>query len=351
MHKGVNGILWGVDFVLRHLLVPLDGSRLAEAILPATRHLARRLQADVTLLHVIEEKTPSRVHGEMHLARPGEAQTYLERIQQGLRQQGIDVRSHVHEAAEGDVARSIVRHAEEFGNDLIMLSTHGSSGVRNLLIGSIAQQVLGTGTTPVFVIHPEAGASARAGVEAGAGGEARAAGTGPGVRPFRCQRLAIPLDMKPHHEESLPLACELAAACHASLSLVTVVPRRNDLSGSEGASGRLLPLTARAALEVREREACEYLQQVAARLQMTCLQQANSQQTSNREFVPPATSWRVIRGEPASALVFFFADARIDLVVIASHALPAWQAFWEGSVTPRLLTQWRRPVLLVKARN
>jgi nucleotide-binding universal stress UspA family protein len=157
--------------------------------------------------------------------------------------------------------------------------------------------------------------------------------------------------MKPHHEKSLPLACELAAACHASLSLVTVVPRRNDLSGSEGASGRLLPLTARAALEVREREACEYLQQVAARLQMTCLQQANSQQTSNREFVPPATSWRVIRGEPASALVSFFADARIDLVVIASHALPAWQAFWEGSVTPRLLTQWRRPVLLVKARN
>ena len=59
--------------MLKHLLVPLDGSRLAEAALPAASFVAGRLGARVTLLHVIERDAPQEIHGERQLSEPEEA--------------------------------------------------------------------------------------------------------------------------------------------------------------------------------------------------------------------------------------------------------------------------------------
>ena len=67
----------GTEFKIRHLIVPLDGSRLAEAALPITRQLAQSLVAPVTLVHLIERHAPERIHGEHHLSSPGEAERYL----------------------------------------------------------------------------------------------------------------------------------------------------------------------------------------------------------------------------------------------------------------------------------
>ena len=60
--------------MFKHLLVPLDGSPLAEAALPAAAYLAQKLGASVTLLHVIEQDAPQEIHGERHLTDPDEAQ-------------------------------------------------------------------------------------------------------------------------------------------------------------------------------------------------------------------------------------------------------------------------------------
>ena len=57
---------------------------------------------------------------------------------------------------------------------------------------------------------------------------------------------------------------------------------------------------------------------------------------------------RVRRGEPVAELVRYFREQAIDLAVVATHALKGWTAFWEGSLTPRLLSQWRGPALLVR---
>ena len=62
------------------ILVPLDGSRLAEAVMPAARSLAAKLGARVLLLHVLEREPPEAVHGEPHLGTSQEALTYLESL-------------------------------------------------------------------------------------------------------------------------------------------------------------------------------------------------------------------------------------------------------------------------------
>jgi len=67
---------------LKHLLLPLDGSALAEAALPVAGYLAGVLNAKITLIHVIEKNAAAFIHGERHLTAHAEAEAYLEQIRQ-----------------------------------------------------------------------------------------------------------------------------------------------------------------------------------------------------------------------------------------------------------------------------
>src|SRR5438270_10981009 len=173
----------------RRLLVPLDGSRLAESVLPVVERLALVYQARVLLLHVLERGAPEEVHGERHLQELGEAETYLRDAAARLEARGIEVEWHAHEVPEGDMTGSIVGHVREEHADLIVMCTHGSGGVRDLLFGSIAQQVLKRGTAPVLLVR------------------ARHEGA---PQPFAPRRLLVPLDATAAAESALGPAQELA---------------------------------------------------------------------------------------------------------------------------------------------
>jgi nucleotide-binding universal stress UspA family protein len=76
---------------IRHVLAPLDGSNLAEAVLPIARGLATSLGATITLLHVIEHDAPETIHGEPHLMTAADAEAYLGRVAEELRAGGATV--------------------------------------------------------------------------------------------------------------------------------------------------------------------------------------------------------------------------------------------------------------------
>ena len=141
--------------MFKHLLVPLDGSGLAEAILPYAQVWAMRLGARLTLLHITEKHAPASVHGDRHLGSTEEAREYLKMQAQQWTLPGLNVESHVHADEERGVARMVVDQAAELGADLIVLNTHGSSGLREKLLGSIAQQVVHEGRVPVLLIRPQ----------------------------------------------------------------------------------------------------------------------------------------------------------------------------------------------------
>src|SRR3990172_2743476 len=159
--------------MFKHLLVPLDGSHLAESALPPTAYLARVLRASVTLVHLIERHAPKAVHGDRHLADPAEAAAYLADVAVRAFPPGTSVTCHVHTVAIDSVAHSISEHVAELGVDLVVLSTHGRSGPRTWLLGSIAQQVIVLGATPVLLVQPR---------------------ERPLDAPFTCRRLLVPLD-------------------------------------------------------------------------------------------------------------------------------------------------------------
>jgi nucleotide-binding universal stress UspA family protein len=292
-----------------HLLVPLDGSELAESVLPAAVHLARAAGARLTLLHVLEHNAPGAVHGQRHITTKQEGLRYLAATAHAL-PPGLLVEEHVHPNAEHDIARSIVAHAEELHVDLILLCTHGRAGLRRWLFGSIAQQVLALGATPVLVIYPR---------EMG------------GERSFRCREIMTPLDGDPAHEAGLGVALALAHTCGATLHLLAVVPTRTTVRGEGSPSATLLPVTTTALLELSQQAAGDYLQRQAAKAAAQGI----------------AVTHSVRRGEPAAAIAEVADEVHADLIVMATHGKTHTDAFWSGSVTPRISSKTKRPLLLV----
>ena len=298
--------------IFRHILVPLDGSRLAESALTTAVWLARKMDAQVTLIHIIEKNAPSEVHSDRHLVTPKEASKYLEELSHFPALSGLRVETHVHTAEVGDVARSIAEHSAELSPDLVVMCTHGKGGARRLLFGDIAQQVISLGKTPVLMVRPsqEGQANATAG-------------------DFRT--ILVPTDGDPGHEKGLPMATELALAFHCRLHLLMVVPRLLNLSGANAAASLILPGAMRLNLEMESAGARAYLDQRAAEL--------------NREGV--LADYETSRGDPARAIIASARRLSADLVVMGTHGRAGADAFWAGSVAARVVARIQAPLMLV----
>jgi nucleotide-binding universal stress UspA family protein len=236
--------------------------------------------------------------------------SYLEEVGRRDLPAGAHTRSHVHTAEMADVARGIVEHVDELAPDLIVMCTHGRGGVGDLLYGTIAQQVVGRATTPVLLVRPGANASQPA---------------------FRCQQLLVALDGNPEHEEGLSLAAELAEACGAAITLVLVVPTLGKLAGREAATGLMLPGATRLMLELAEQDAEAYLRRHQALLE--------------QQGVPAAASVR--RGDPVQAIVDCAREVAADMIVLGTHGKTGTDAFWSGSLSPKISGRWHSPLMLV----
>jgi nucleotide-binding universal stress UspA family protein len=297
--------------MFHHILAPLDGSRMAESALPAAAFIAERFRADVTLLHVIEHHAPSEVHGEPHLTDPVEADRYLERLKKTAFPEGVATACHVHEVEVENVARSIVEHAGEYRPDLIVMCTHGKSGIRTQLFGSIAQRVIAMGTVPILLIRP---------------------GEDESFPPFRCGKILLPLDANPEHERSIPSAVDLTRACGAELRLVMVVPTVGSLPGEWAASGKLLPGATGELLDIAREDAGEYLRRMAETLK-------------DREGIPG--DFAVLRGDPAEVIEAAASNYGADVVILGTHGRSGLDAFWSGSIASRVTAHTSVALLLV----
>ena len=140
----------------KRALIPLDGSPVAETIIPFIVDIAGPLDMEVVLLRVVEPIAPLVVEGSRHVevedveARRADAEEYLEPIALELRNKAVRIQSRVR---RGNPAEQIVAAARETGADLIAMSTHGRGGLGRLVFGSVAQAVLRHVETPVLLIR------------------------------------------------------------------------------------------------------------------------------------------------------------------------------------------------------
>ncbi|MEW5985716.1 MAG: universal stress protein [Chloroflexota bacterium] len=149
--------------MFKHILVPLDGSPLAEAAIPAALELAGKFGSEITLLRVTYPpyiatsitwgSAYAELITEMRSQAFAEAEEYLRAHQGSLRQQGHKVHAHI---VEGEpVADLILDMLDSLGIDAIVMSTHGRGGLGRWVFGSVADKVLRKAHVPILLIRAE----------------------------------------------------------------------------------------------------------------------------------------------------------------------------------------------------
>ena len=157
------------ELVLKRLLVPLDGSDLAEQVLEPALALGQLMDAEYTLVRVIRPILPlgvlpeagtfgeqtremiDKVEAEQRRQR-AEAEKYLEQVATRLREQSLQVQTRV--LVEDRPVAGILDEAQAAGADLIALGTHGRRGLARLLVGSVADKVVRGSPLPVLLHRP-----------------------------------------------------------------------------------------------------------------------------------------------------------------------------------------------------
>jgi nucleotide-binding universal stress UspA family protein len=140
----------------KRVMVPLDGSPLAEGILPFILQIASPLDLDVILVRVMPPIMPQAIEGTQHFmvddvaVRLEEAREYLSLVAADLLGRGVRVTT---DARHGEPVTELVAAARATEADLIAMTTHGRSGLGRLLFGSVAEAVLRQAEIPVLMIR------------------------------------------------------------------------------------------------------------------------------------------------------------------------------------------------------
>ena len=289
----------------QRLLVPLDGSRLAEQVLPYVHVLGNHLKCPISIVRAFglpymlesaDGATIDRVSTDLR----HQAREYLNRVSMALRDGGGTVSATEY---EGDPAPVIINEAEKVPDTLITISTHGRSGVTRWVLGSVAEKVLNATTNPLLMIR-------------GKPTEDSSSSDIPGtsedwVRPVDVNSIVVPLDGSSMAEQVIPHAVALAKSLE-----VSVVPTGVATSASE------------------DTRVSEYLN--------------NAAQQFRQEGVT-TEGGQLLHGDPADALLDMTQRTTGCLVAMTTRGRSGVQRWVMGSVTDRVVRYSDSPVLVVRA--
>jgi nucleotide-binding universal stress UspA family protein len=299
---------------IRHLLVPLDGSSLAECALPWAVAMAQVFAARITLLRILEPPAGAVSMPHAHdvvewQIRRAEAHSHLARLDSAVRAGGL---TSTIELLEGRPAEQIITFARGHDADLVVLSSHGEGGLSGWALSSTAQKVVARVDSSVLVIPAHTA-------------DARPAGD------LRLRRIFVPLDCSPRAECVVPLAVALARAHDAELILAHVVP--------EPEMPRRMPPSAEdatIAVRLTEHNRVEgerYLGELRSQLAGQALRVSVRSMVSSRR---------------APALRALADEAAVDLIVACAHGRSADASERYGSVAASLLAESSRPILVLQ---
>jgi nucleotide-binding universal stress UspA family protein len=277
--------------MLERILIPLDGSETAEAILPHVRRVLRRHDAETILLHAVPPFPP-----DFHLAVPRideDAHRYIRRMNFLLVNDGVRSRGLVRHGAPAETILSV---SEEEGVSLIAMSTHGRTGLERLVFGSAAEQVLRESRWPVLIVRSlpsSVGTISRGRLEG---------------LPFH--RILVPLDGAEESLSILPALKEFASSIDARVRLLAVV---DDLAERWHSPGFTLESAQKA-------------------LAAACI---------------PADI-ETCRGDAATEILRVARELEADLIAMSTHGRSGPSRWVLGSVTERVLRASSVPMLLVR---
>ena len=289
--------------MLYQILVPLDGSQLAERALPYATALAGAMQARLVLLRATDAfGFTDRGRSRAQMAVSQDAETYLNSIAGPLRERGLTVDLAL---PVGGAAETIEDEITLRDIDLVVMATHGRSGLGRLVYGSVAAHVLHAAKVPVLVVRAWQKTS--------------------GTSFTDSPRIVVPVDGSHFAAAALPIARELVTALGGQLLLVMAVSPPEVAMMSELAYAQFDPASELAT-------ATAYLEQLA-----------EGERAAGR---PTQTLAQV--GMPEHVIGELARSNDAALIVMATHGRGGVGRFVMGSVADATLRQGTTPLLLVR---
>lgn len=304
--------------MVKQVLVPLDGSSMSEQALSAALAVCRRSGADLQLLHVRGD-----VEGEAYLLADDPARAYMDDIVTRVAADlGRPVRSTIvpkqmptvfkPTPAPDTVAAIVATHAQRSGVDLIVLTTHGRSGLSRLWFGSVAEALLRRGGAPLLLIRPD-GDAERWNQE----------------KPLR--NVLVATDGSEVSHRAVELAASFKQLFPADYTLLRVVPLPYEVIS--GLSAITVAYTGKDVDESVTR-AKESLEREAATL-------AGGDGAVHTKVLLDAS--------PARAILNFERENDVDLIVLASRSRGGFDRFLLGSVADKVIRGGKGAVLVQQA--
>lgn len=293
--------------MFKHLLVPLDGSLLAECVLPHLMAFAHAFKPRVTLLRALAApQNGAPVDPFDWQLMKAEAEAYLDGLVLRLNEGGLAVESVV---VEGAPVHSVVDFASANQVDLLVLSSHGKGGLNHWNIGGNAYKMLLRSHCSALLVRAFAPAAQ-------------------GQTGLRYQRLLVPLDGSLRAQCVISFVTALGRSFGAQILLAHVLrppemPRQAPLSAEDELLAAQLVERNRAAMVKR-------LEQIKAQL-------------------PPTTDIRLIEREDVAASLHELAQSeQADLMVLSAHGYSSPSQWPYGSVTSNLITFGTTPLLIIQ---
>ena len=278
------------------IVIALDGSELAEIAIPYAQELALRLGSELDIVTVCEP--PSETESMRRV--------YIERVAAELGRFGLRLHSVL---LYGKAADAILDYSELNKINLIVMSTHGRSGIGRWVLGSVADKILRSASCPILLI------SASKDDE-------------PKLESVALKRILLPLDGSPLGESALPYVEELASKTHAEVLLLQIITPLDRVIPIEGYTVHLADVYGDVLNQTKT-----YLNKVEQRLKQKGI----------------AAHYEVISGLPASAIIDYARDKAVNLVAMSTHGRSGISRWVMGSVADKVLRGSGSPLLLVKA--
>lgn len=302
--------------MFERILVPLDGSPMAEMILPQIGRILNREDAEILLLRVIDvPDAPGLVVGDaIRYREEDEATRYVHDLALRLGTKAAKVHARI---AHGHPAEVILETAKTEGATMIAMTTHGRSGLERWALGSVAEKVARASDVPLLLVRSflrKRGGSLQPAV--------------PEALPFR--RILVPVDGSVTSMSVIGAAEKFGQLCNSEVLLLHVLPPYMPpgamLPGMEAALPVTRPEPVRSNEDPVTKEAADRFRH--AGLKSTRLS---------------------VEGEPASEILDLSTNRDVDLIALATHGRTGFGRWALGSVAERVLRSAQVPILLVRA--
>lgn len=282
----------------KRILVPLDGSVVAEAALAYAGLVAGRNKAELVLLTVCDRDSETTI-------RPRQA--YLEQKAEELGEEGLKMSTAV---VCGNTVEQIAGYAVRNKIDLLTISSHGYSGVKRLLLGSVAGRVIDCVKIPILL------------VKAGKAGKEKP----------ELKRVLLPMDGSQFSETSVPYAQSVIGGTDAEIVLLTVA---EPPSVPSDRSANIKPSWE----EYRDALVAEVKEQATAYLERV-----------RTAFADEKTRVKLLveMGKPAESIMQAAGREQVHLIALSSHGRTGAERVLYGSVARRLIDESRIPLLLIR---